>query len=134
MVEPGLSPTEAELSFAWLPGSWDADRDEVMEGAQHNTYDVEFFGPNPMCGVWYLAALRAIEEVAKRVGDDAFAQACRQLFERGSRWMDDNLFNGEYYVQRVQPLSATPHSMTTALAPDDPAYQQYQVGEGCLID
>jgi non-lysosomal glucosylceramidase len=35
------------LAFAWQPGSWDADQDGVMEGAQHNTYDVEFFGPNP---------------------------------------------------------------------------------------
>ena len=22
-----------------------------MEGVQHNTYDVEFYGPNPLCGV-----------------------------------------------------------------------------------
>ena len=30
-----------------------------MEGVQHNTYDVEFYGPNPQCGVYYLGALRA---------------------------------------------------------------------------
>ena len=35
------------LEFAWMPGGWDADRDGVMEGVQHNTYDVEFYGPNP---------------------------------------------------------------------------------------
>ncbi len=35
------------LEFAWVPGGWDADRDGVMEGVQHNTYDVEFYGPNP---------------------------------------------------------------------------------------
>ncbi|GBC91644.1 hypothetical protein HRbin15_00098 [bacterium HR15] len=122
------------LSFAWLPGSWDADRDGVMEGAQHNTYDIEFFGPNPMCGVWYLAALLAMEEMAKRVGETDFAQECRQLFERGSRWIDENLFDGEYYVQRVQPLQGQPHPMTTAIDPGDPAYQRYQVGTGCLID
>ncbi len=32
------------LEFAWT--SWDADRDGVMEGEQHNTYDIEFYGPN----------------------------------------------------------------------------------------
>ena len=32
---------------------------------QHNTYDVEFYGPNPLCGVYYLGALRAAEEMAK---------------------------------------------------------------------
>ena len=31
------------LEFAWR--YWDADRDGVMEGMQHNTYDIEFHGP-----------------------------------------------------------------------------------------
>jgi uncharacterized protein (DUF608 family) len=43
------------LEFAWIPGGWDANRDGVMEGVQHNTYDVEFYGPNPLCGIYYLA-------------------------------------------------------------------------------
>ena len=40
------------LEFAWVPGGWDANRDGVMEGVQHNTYDVEFYGPNPLCGIY----------------------------------------------------------------------------------
>src|SRR2546430_13621186 len=28
---------------AWIVGGWDANRDGVMEGVQHNTYDVVFF-------------------------------------------------------------------------------------------
>ncbi|HEX4350466.1 MAG TPA: GH116 family glycosyl-hydrolase, partial [Verrucomicrobiae bacterium] len=39
------------IEFAWVPGGWDANRDGVMEGVQHNTYDVEFYGPNPQCGI-----------------------------------------------------------------------------------
>ena len=31
------------LEFAWK--YWDADNDGVMEGMQHNTYDIEFYGP-----------------------------------------------------------------------------------------
>lgn len=93
------------LEFAWLPGSWDADRDGVLEGVQHNTYDVEFYGPNPQCGIYYLGALRAAEEMARAQGDSAFATQCRSLFERGSKWMDANLFNGEFYIQKVQPHS-----------------------------
>ncbi len=43
-----------------MPGSqWDPDRDGVMEGIQHNTYDIEFHGPNTMMGSFYLGALRA---------------------------------------------------------------------------
>src|SRR5438034_11382289 len=58
------------IEFAWIPGGWDADRDGVMEGVQHNTYDVEFFGPNPLCGVWYLGALRAARSEERRVGKE----------------------------------------------------------------
>ncbi len=68
-----------------------------MEGAQHNTMDVEYYGPNPEMGFWYLGALRAAEEMARAVGDDAFAAECRDLFDRGSAWLDANLFDGEYY-------------------------------------
>jgi len=56
------------IEFAWVPGGWDANRDGVMEGVQHNTYDVEFYGPNPLCGIFYLGALRASEEMAPRNG------------------------------------------------------------------
>ena len=46
------------LEFAWIKGGWDADQDGVMEGAQHNTMDVEYFGPSPQMQFWYLGALR----------------------------------------------------------------------------
>ena len=90
------------LEFAWVPGGWDANRDGVMEGVQHNTYDVEFYGPNPMCGIYYLGALRAGEEMARAAGDTSSAQTYKALFEQGSQWIDANLFNGEFYVQKVR--------------------------------
>src|SRR5581483_11293292 len=38
----GLWPhIQKAIAFAWIPGGWDANRDGVMEGVQHNTYDVE---------------------------------------------------------------------------------------------
>jgi hypothetical protein len=45
------------LAFAWIPGGWDPNRDGVMEGVQHNTYDVEFYGPNPLGGIYYLVPI-----------------------------------------------------------------------------
>ena len=68
------------LSFAWIPGGWDADRDGVMEGCQHNTMDVEYYGPNPQIEFLYLAALDAAARLADACGDAAFAATCRDLF------------------------------------------------------
>ena len=44
-----------------------------MEGCQHNTMDVEYFGPNGQMGAWYLGALRASEEMARHLKQDEFA-------------------------------------------------------------
>ena len=125
------------LAFAWVEGSWDADRDGVMEGVQHNTYDVEFYGPNPMMGAWYLGALRAAEEMALAMDDTQFAHRCRELFERGRVWIDENLFNGEYYVQQIRPLpeGVVPREeLSVGMGAADGQMPDYQVGEGCLID
>ena len=94
------------MEFAWVQGGWDGDRDGVMEGVQHNTYDVEFYGPNPMCGIYYLGALRACEEMARAMAERPFAEDCRRLFESGSKWIDANLFNGEYYIQKIRGIPA----------------------------
>ena len=101
----GLWPqVQKGLSFAWIPGGWDANRDGVMEGVQHNTYDVEFYGPNPLGTVYYLGALRAAEEMARALGDSAAAADYHALFLKGSAWVDQNLFNGEFYVQQVRGI------------------------------
>jgi len=124
------------IEFAWIPGGWDADRDGVLEGVQHNTYDVEFYGPNPMCGIYYLAALRACEEMARGAGDDTDAAEYRRLFDNGSKWIDANLFNGEFYVQKIRAFrnDQIAPALRSNMGADDPEHPQYQVGEGCLVD
>jgi uncharacterized protein (DUF608 family) len=124
------------LEFAWIEGGWDANRDGVMEGVQHNTYDVEFYGPNPFCGVYYLGALRACEEMARAAGDRAFAAECRRLFDNGSRWIDANLFNGQYYVQQIRgiPREQIAEQLRSTGGAEDPEHPDFQLGEGCLAD
>jgi uncharacterized protein (DUF608 family) len=124
------------LEFAWVPGGWDANRDGVFEGVQHNTYDVEFYGPNPLCGIYYLAALRACEEMARASGDSTSAAEYKRLFESGSRWIDANLFNGEYYIQKIEGHAASDiaKSLRVGMGADDPEHPQYQLGNGCLVD
>ena len=125
------------IEFCWIPGGWDADKDGVMEGAQHNTMDVEYYGPNPQMGLWYLGALRAAEAMARHLGDTAFADTCRDLFARGSAWIDANLFNGEYYEHHVRPPSspdAVAPSLLVGMGAQDVTRPDYQLGRGCLVD
>ncbi len=124
------------LEFAWVPGGWDANRDGVMEGVQHNTYDVEFYGPNPQCGIYYLAALRACEEMATVLGETAFARECRRLFQNGSQWIDAHLFNGEFYVQDVRSYrnDQIAPSLRSDMGAADPEHPEFQLGKGCLVD
>ncbi len=124
------------LEFAWIAGGWDADRDGVLEGVQHNTYDVEFYGPNPMCGIYYLGALRAAEEMARAVGDEGSAKEYRRLFDNGSRWIDTNLFAGEFYVQKVRGYAKDriAPALRGDMGSEATEKPEYQVGEGCLVD
>ncbi len=123
------------LEFCWISGGWDADRDGVMEGCQHNTMDVEYYGPNPQMTGWYIGALKAAGIMAEYLGETEFATECERLAENGSRWMDENLFNGSYYIQKVvsptQPIDLCFHGDSGAQDLSDP---DYQIAEGCLVD
>jgi non-lysosomal glucosylceramidase len=124
------------IAFSWVPGGWDPDRSGVLVGVQNNTYDVAFFGPNPLCSIYYLGALRAGEEMALAVGDSSAASQYRSVYESGSRWIDANLFTGEFYVQQIRgfrPDQIDPVLLKGA-GGGDPENPQYQVGKGCLID
>ena len=128
---------KAALSFAWIEDGWDGNSDGVMEGVQHNTMDVEYFGPNPQMQIWYLGALRAAEEMASYLEDKAFAKKCRTLFESGSKWTDENLFNGEYYVHKIETPKSKKDIAPFLMASmgskkiQDP---DYQLATGCLVD
>jgi uncharacterized protein (DUF608 family) len=119
------------LSYAWVEKGWDGNQDGVMEGSQHNTMDVNYFGPNPQMGFWYLGALRAGEQMALAMKDNAFAKKCHTLFEKGSRWMDVNLFNGEYYEHKI----TDPETFEFLSANTPPGkIPAFQLGQGCLVD
>ena len=124
------------IAFAWEPGGWDPDKSGVLTGVQHNTYDVEFYGPNPLCGIYYLGALRAGEEMARALGDGASATDYRKLFEQGSQWIDSHLFNDEFYIQEIRGLSANKIAahLRGGMGTEETEDPQYQVGKGCLID
>ncbi|MBE0534854.1 MAG: hypothetical protein IH624_04230 [Phycisphaerae bacterium] len=96
----------------------DGNSDGILEGKQHNTYDIDFYGANPMIGSLYLGALRAGEEMALELGDKAFAEQCRTIFAAGMKYTEEKLFNGEYFVQLVDHIR----------------HPDAQYGDGCLSD
>ncbi len=125
------------LEFCWVEGGWDADRDGVMEGCQHNTMDVEYYGPNPQMELWYLGALRAAGEMARYLGENEFSRTCRKLFQKGSAWTDKNLFNGEYYIQKIMPpkmISDVAEELRVGMGAKDLKNPDFQLGNGCLVD
>lgn len=104
------------LKYALL--QWDTDDDLVFDGKQHNTYDIEFYGPNPLTGVFFLGALRAAEEIAQYLGETDTANIYRTVFEKSATRLDELTWNGEYYIQQL----------------DDVDQYKYQHGIGCLSD
>ena len=65
-----------------------------------------------MCGIYYLGALRAAEEMARAVGDRNRCRGSTSKLVRisGSKWIDANLFNGQYYVQKVASIPKSTRS------------------------
>jgi len=149
-IWPGV---QTALEYAWTakPG-WDPNQDGVMEGEQHNTYDIEFYGPNTMMGSLYLGALKTAAEMANALGETVKAELYLKLFESGRQKYDQMLWNGEYYQQKVAVLPEIeipdhlkmPANITCACkqAPggkavaltSDSEWPKYQYGEGCLSD
>ncbi len=112
--------------------------DGVMEGEQHNTYDIEFYGPNTMTGSLYLAALKAAAEMAEAMGERTSAQLYRRLFAQGQAGYDALLWNGHYYRQQVVVAEGlqVPEElrMPAREGESSQAEPKYQYGEGCLSD
>ena len=126
------------LEFCWLEGGWDADQDGVMEGCQHNTMDVEYYGPNPQMGFWYLAALKAASEMAMYFGESDFVIKCQKLFDSGSKYMDEVLFNGDYFHHKIIPTldveTIHPGLRHSNMGASNMAEPELQLGDGCLVD
>jgi uncharacterized protein (DUF608 family) len=123
--------------------TWDPDGRGVLVEPHHNTYDIEFWGPDGMCTSFYLGALRAAATMAAAVGDDAAVYEA--LLKRGVAFMETALWDGEYFIQQIvweglraaNPTDAP--SFNTQYSPEARALLElegpkYQYGRGCLSD
>jgi uncharacterized protein (DUF608 family) len=73
--------------------------DGTLEDDQHNTYDQQLHGVTTFLSGYYLAALRAGEEWAKRMGDTQTAERFHGIFLKGQENLVKRCWNGEYFQQ-----------------------------------
>lgn len=86
----------------WLIAQ-DGNGDGILEGPQHNTLDTDWYGSVTWLSGLYLAALQAAAAMADEMRDRAFARTCRAILRRGQTKIVADLFNGEYFYNRVDP-------------------------------
>lgn len=131
-------------SLNYCINTWDPDGEGVLREPHHNTYDIEFWGPDGMCTSVYLGALKAASLMAVALGEsDARYET---LYAKGRAYMETKLFNGEYFIQEIQwkglragdPTEAKAHFKINwspeALALVSAEGPKYQYGMGCLSD
>jgi uncharacterized protein (DUF608 family) len=128
------------LEFAWSdknPSKCDFDKDGVLEGAQHHTLDMELFGPSSWLEGLYLIALKAGAEMAEFLGENEKMTEYLDLYERGKKFVKENLFNGEYFYHKID---LTDKSILEKYGEVDRYWNEetqqikYQVATGCEID
>jgi len=82
--------------------------DGILEGIQYNTLDRMWYGKNAWISSMYNAVLRAGEAMALEMGDRKFAKKCKKIAESGKEKMSQELFNGEYFINILDPENPVP--------------------------
>lgn len=132
-------------SMDYCIGIWDPRGVGMLEEPHHNTYDIEFWGPDGMCTSFYLGALQAIREMGKAAGVDV--SKYETLYNKGKSAMEANLWDGEYFIQKIRwedlsapnPVQTINGSFRTNYSPEAVELlkkegPKYQYGTGCLSD
>ncbi|MDZ7316371.1 MAG: non-lysosomal glucosylceramidase [candidate division KSB1 bacterium] len=136
---------QVRTSLEYCIRTWDPRRRGVIEEPHHNTYDIEFWGPEPLGTTFYLGALRAATLMAQALGESF--REYERLYQRGRKVLESELFNGEYFFQKVvwqglqakSPVEMAKETWTVDYSPEALDLLQkegpkYQYGVGCLSD
>ena len=130
-------------SMNYCISTWDPKSKGVIEEPHHNTYDIEFWGPDGMITSFYLGALTAITLMGKHLGKNISKYSA--LYAKGKKYLETQLFDGEYFFQEIEykNLQAENPAKAMSFGGDYSAealeiLQQegpkYQYGKGCLSD
>jgi uncharacterized protein (DUF608 family) len=138
----GLWP-KIRASLDYSIRTWDPKSRGWLEEPHHNTYDIEFWGPDALCTGIYLGALRAAVLMGDALSENVAHYAA--LLKRGIAKAEKELFNGEYFFQKVEWRDLLAHFpddskgfvqkyTPEALALANKEGPRYQYGNGCLSD
>lgn len=134
-----------KTSMDYCIRTWDPRHKGLIEEPHHNTYDIEFWGPDAMCTSFYLGALQAITAMGNFLKQDT--SLYKQLYAKGKAFVESELYNGEYFFQKIQTTGLnSPSPAETAKKTFGGEYSKeaidllekegpkYQYGTGCLSD
>ncbi len=123
--------------------TWDPKGKGILEEPHHNTYDIEYWGPDGHCGSFYLGALKAAVEMGSAMGEDV--SQYNELLKKGIEYMETELYNGEYFYQKIQTEGLQAQFNILDYSENGEGYKniidllnkegpKYQYGTGCLSD
>lgn len=132
-----------KVSMDYCIKTWDPRSRGVVEEPHHNTYDIEFWGPDGMCTSFYLGALTSMIQMGDFLKKDTGKY--KALYEKGKTYLETKLFDGEYFVQHIEyqglnaPDPAKAKSFGGDYSPEATSLlkkegPKYQYGTGCLSD
>lgn len=138
---------KVRASLDYCIETWDPRHVGWVEEPHHNTYDIEFWGPSGMAASFYLGALHAAVAMGRVL--DEKVDFYDELRTKGEARINAELFNGEYYFQKVEWKNLRAKNPADALSfgqdwgggysPEARALLEkegpkYQYGTGCLSD
>ncbi|MDB5004332.1 MAG: hypothetical protein JWQ34_2557 [Mucilaginibacter sp.] len=134
---------KVQASLDYCSKTWDPKGRGVVEEPHHNTYDIEFWGPTGFATSFYLGALNSLITMGKFLEKDV--QKYETLYAKGKAYMESELYNGEYFLQKIEwkglqaPNPTKVQSFATQYTPEASALLEkegpkYQYGIGVLSD
>lgn len=134
---------QVKKSLDYCIRTWDPNEEGAVIEPHHNTYDIEFWGPGGMCTSFYAGALNSFVEMGKYLKQDV--RRYETLLKKAQKYMDETLWNGEYFYQTVRwkDLKANDPTQSESFMKDYPDEARsiiekegpkYQYGTGCLSD